>query len=151
MSQTIGHLGHFYVVNSVWLYKDCQILRGGLWLKNDVTCLVYALCSYLGVKYYISRYLIHSARKNIMIWRVFKILLNLTIRAWIWKKCAQRDFSPLLSITYFENIVHKVWCKKNQNLNDNFGTNIYSSLNIFVSQKVQIFTPFQRGALHKCS
>ena len=42
--------------------------------------------------------------------------------------------------------------KKNlQNLNDNFGTNIYSSLNIFVPQKFQIFSAFQRGALHKCS
>ena len=41
--------------------------------------------------------------------------------------------------------------KKLQNLNNNFGTNIYSSLKIFVSQKLQIFSAFQRGALHKCS
>ena len=47
---------------------------------------------------------------------------------------------------------NKVWCKKKlQNLNNNFGTNIYSSLKFFVSQKLQIFSPFQRGALHKCS
>ena len=41
--------------------------------------------------------------------------------------------------------------KKLQNLNDNFDPNIYRSLNIFVSQKLQIFSAFQRGALYKCS
>ena len=41
--------------------------------------------------------------------------------------------------------------KKLQNLNDNFDPNIYTSLNIFVSQNLQIFSAFQRDALHKCS
>ena len=41
--------------------------------------------------------------------------------------------------------------KKLQNLNDNFDPNIYRSFKNFVSQKLQIFSAFQRGALHKCS
>ena len=64
---------------------------------RDLSCL--CIVQLLRCKILYFRYLIHSARIKIMIWRVFKIQLNLTIRAWIWKKCAQRNFSPLLSIT----------------------------------------------------